>query len=448
MIINNNSRQNSHWYSLLLFLLIISFSSCNKGDNLIGKDILPPGDEILLSFNQGVTIESFTVSVDSVISDENEFSSSRPHCLLGSYIDPVFGLSKASFLTQVRLSKNQINFGDDFYIDSVVLYLNLTNIYGEERQSGPQEIFIYQLTDSINKDSSYASNIDVSGYIDEASILAHFNYVPAYMDTVLAIPLDIDAFEFLKDTNNLIDNSTFHEAFMGLYLTSTTVDYQGSILSFNMLSEKSKLTLHYHNYPGSSPLIPASAHSELDFLINEKCARINLFEHDYSLAQNPIQFINAHNIDDTLIYVQAMGGLKAKIKIPDLGSYFDSENIVINQARLFFPVLENSTGDFSPPTSLNLRHINDNGGDENMPDLYHNGTLYGEYFNGSYNDDIKGYEFNIAQYIQELIDGEKPNYGFYITPYSPSDVTMPNRVILKGGSANNGIKLYITYIKL
>ncbi len=433
----------------LLFIFIVFFSSCHDDVNIIGKDILPPGDELLLGFNQETKIKSYTVSVDSVLSDENQFSSARPHCLLGSYIDPVFGLSKASFLTQIRLSENVDDFGDNFKLDSVVLYLNLVSIYGEKRQHEGHEIFIYQLSDSLIKDSTYYADMDVSGFFDEENVLAHFNYTPSYKDTILAIPLDLSPFEtILNDTNNYpISNESFHNAFMGLYLTSTTVQNMGSILSFNLLDESSKLTLYYHNYP-ESPFIPASAHSQFDFVINEKCARINLFDHDHALAPNPIPHIDEYNENDTLIYVQSMGGLKVKLEFPDINEILGTDNIVISKARLVIPVLENSTEMFSPPTNLNLRYITDSGSDEYLPDLYSNGVFYNEYFDGVYNTTINAYEFNIAIYVQDLINGGLPDKGIYLTPYSPTNVTTPNRVILKGGNAIDGIKVYLTYVIL
>ncbi len=447
---NKKRLQKSQYISIILFSLFFSVLSCSEDENIIGENILPNGDEITIGFNEISTIESYTVSMDSIYSDEDELSSSKPYCLVGSYIDPVFGLSKASFMSQIRLSKNNVDFGDDFVVDSLILQLNLTNIYGEERQGVSHEISIYQLTDSIMKDSSYMSDMDVSGYYDSSLPLASFTYTPSYQDTILSIPLNIEVFEqILSDTLNLVDNTSFNMAFMGFYMTSTTVDFQGSILSFNLLSETSKLTLHYRNNEFSeSPIIQSSSHHTFDFLINEKCARINFFEHDFSLAQNPIPNIDVHVVDDTLIYVQAMAGLKAKITIPDILNISQLENIIISSARLFVPILAGSLNDFQPPASLSLRNIENDGNEDFFPDLLTNGSYYNEYFNGIYDSEKVGYEFNIAQYIQKVLEGEIQNNGFYITNYSPSNVSTPNRVILKGGNAQDGIKLYISFIEL
>ncbi|MCF8371302.1 MAG: DUF4270 domain-containing protein [Bacteroidales bacterium] len=449
----NKMRYINQLYLLFLISIFAVLQSCTDGDNIIGKDILPPSDEVLLDYSEGFAIESYTLSIDSLISDDGAFSSARPYNLLGSYNDPVFGQSDAGFLTEVRLSKNQVNFEDDFVPDSLVLSLELKSIYGEPRQSGPLEIFVYQLSDSIELDSSYASNMDASPYFDEASPLAHFQYAPLYIDSVLTIRIDNqELLDIFKDTFNLYDNENFKKVFYGFYLKTGTITNSGSIVAFNLLSELSKLSLHYHYYTGS-PIVSPSERLQFDLLINEKCARINLFDHDYQNAQSPIQHIDDPQANDTLIYVQAMAGLKSKISFPNIEQWAESikvgsGNLAITRARLYIPVLENSTDKYTPPPSLNLFNINDDGEEENFPDLISNGTLYSEYFNGLYNEDISAYEFNIAQYIQKVISGEIPNNGFYIAPYLSTNISSANRVILKSGSAVDGIKLYISYIGL
>ncbi len=432
------------------FLILgISFFSCNDDPGIMGLDIIPASDEIIVYFDTSTVIHSNTVSVDSIRSDEDVYTGNKSYNLLGSYMDPVFGASNASFASQLRLSKNEIDFGEDFTLDSMVLYLQLANVYGDKRQAAPQEIFVYQLTDTINLDETYSSNLDFESYYDQNEVLAHEFISPNYNDSVVAIKIDHSSFvELFSDTSNLSDNDVFQNLFKGLYLKSSQVNTTGSIMAFDMLSDKSKLRLYFHNYPESSEIVPLSAHSVFDLLINEKCARINLFKHDYDLAQNPIQHIDDSLFEDTLVYVQAMGGVRVKVDFPDILKWQDSTSVVISNARLVIPVLDNSTEIYSPIPKLNLAYIDDEGNNEFFPDLYNNGSFFQEYFNGIYNHEQNQYEFNIAMFIQKAINNEIPLNGFYIYPYATENPVMANRVILKGAKANNGIKLYITYIKL
>lgn len=435
--------------SLILFFLVGAFFiSCNDNPGVIGLDIIPPDDEIFVYFDTSTNIQTHTVYKDSIRSDEGVLSASRSYSLLGNYIDPVFGASNAEFFTQVRLSKNQVDFGEDFILDSMILYLKLVNIYGDNRTS-PLDVSVYQLTDTINVSESYYSDINPENYFDPNEVIGQKSISPNITDSIISISINhLEFLDLLTDTNNLIDNDAFLKVFKGLYITTNQINTTGTIMSFDMLSVNSKLKIYYHNYSETTPIIPMSAHSSFDLLINEKCARVNIFQHDYSMGETPIQNINDYTIEDTLVYVQAMGGVKVKVDITDVLKWQDSTGVVISSARLHIPVLENSTEIFEPLVKLNLAYINDEGTNEFFPDIFHNGTFYPEYFDGKYNQTLNAYEFNIGLYIQKMIDNELPLNGFYIYPYSTENPTMANRVILKGGKANEGIKLYITYIKL
>ena len=435
---------------LVIFgLSAMFFSSCENNPGIIGLDVIPSDDQILVQFDTSTSLSARTILKDSIRSDEDNLSTSKSYSLLGSYIDPVFGKSKADFITQIRLSKNLVDFGENFFVDSLRLFLEIENLYGDLRQTGSQNIYVYRLTDTISKDTSYYSNMDVSGYYDQSQLLGQLTISPNMGDSIIAISIDTEPFkELLSDTANLVDNETFLKVFKGIYVTTDEVDYLGNIMSLSMLSDYSRLRLYYHNYPEEFPFVPANASSTFDFLINSECARINLFYHDYENASNPIQHINDSIFEDSLIYIQAMGGVKVKVELNDIEKWRDSVGVVINNAKLIIPVLENSGDIFSPVPLLSLSYLNDAGDNVLFPDLYHNGSYYSEYFNGVFNKETQEYEFNIALYIQGIINGSIPLSGFYIQPYVTESAVMANRVILKGSNASEGMRINITYIKL
>ena len=451
---NKTTGKANQRFTLLLMVAALFWAACSDDENIVGKDILPPSDEVDLYYASDFAMNTQTEKIDSMISDEAAYSTSRPYALLGANNDPVFGTSKASFITEARLSSNLVGFGNNFVPDSIVLYLALKSIYGESRQFSPLNIHVYLLTDSLSLDSSYASNLDIEGMYDESNPIAEFAYLPIYNDSILSIPLQLDPFlDIFNDTTNLVDNESFKAVFKGLYLTTDPMLAGGSIMGFDMLSDNSKITLHYHNHP-ESPIVPYSAHSEFDLLINEKCSRINLFEHDHNAAQYPIPYIGESNDNDTLTYIQGMAGLRSKLNIEGLFDWATtireegSPTLVISRASLFIPTLEGSTDNFKPPTNLNLFNIDDDGELDFIVDLVSNGTAYSEYFDGAFNADTMAYEFNITQYVQQIIDGNINNNGLYIAPYSPDNVTTANRVILKNANANSGMRLYVSYLKL
>ena len=127
---------------------IFLFSACNKADSTLGLNALDPSDLLNATQVDTFMLETYTVVEDSVITDNPAFS------LLGSYNDPQFGTFDASFYTQLRLSGINPNFGDisTITVDSIVLGLEYAGYYGKFNQ---QTIEVYQLTESIDLDSTY-----------------------------------------------------------------------------------------------------------------------------------------------------------------------------------------------------------------------------------------------------------------------------------------------------
>ena len=99
---------SASFFKLTLFLLSIGtlFNSCKESDTL-GGNLLPPGDQSLFKTSSKFNLTTFTVKEDSIKSDDLSLS------LLGSYVDPVFGKSTASLITQFVSSTNQLDFGSN-----------------------------------------------------------------------------------------------------------------------------------------------------------------------------------------------------------------------------------------------------------------------------------------------------------------------------------------------
>jgi hypothetical protein len=147
-------------------------------------------------------------------------------------------------------------------------------------------------------------------------------------------------------------------------------------------------------------------------------------------------------VEDSLIYVQATGGLKAHVLIDELSSWRDSVNTAVNKAELIFQIdtIVSQVHKYRPPLQM-LFTIVDSTGVERLPvDYVFNPSFYGGGLRSDYT-----YHFTITQHIQEIIIGNAQNYGFYLTPAQKNNEA--NRVVLKGGSSATGIKLIITYSK-
>lgn len=437
------------FFGILPFFFVLFLFSCNDDSNLIGIDILPPGDNVPVRFYEESNFTASTFLVDSVRSDEDNYSATRNFNLLGSYVDPVFGGLQAGFLTQIRLSKNSVNFGDGFKIDSLVLYLDMAGYYGDMRQFMHQNFYLYELTDTLALSEDYYSNINVNNYISEESLRATQVYFPLSSDTLMAIKLNPeDYYSILSDTNNLIDNEIFTDVIKGFYLGSDQVQSGGSILYFDLLSDLSRLTLYYHEAGDTSFIEPASAQKSFNFLINENCARINVFKHDYEMATTPFSLGSDSSLNDSSVYIQACAGPQVELDMSNLMHWRDSSDVIITRAELILPVQLNSNTIYNPLSILSL--VRKSAEDEYLylPDQYHNGTFYSNYFDGAFTSDSLYYHFNIAQYVQDFINGNIENDPLILRPYATENPVIANRCILNKPDLLKGMKIRITYLKI
>ncbi|MCD4724838.1 MAG: DUF4270 domain-containing protein, partial [Bacteroidales bacterium] len=137
---------------ILISLLLIA---CNKRPDQIGLNLQPESAELLVIFDSETGLLSHSVREDSVRTDGNAIKTA----MLGSMLDPVFGKTTAEIFSQFRLSENGHDFGTDAILDSLILSLAYTGLYGDSLSS--QTIRIFELSESMDPDSTYFSNQSV-----------------------------------------------------------------------------------------------------------------------------------------------------------------------------------------------------------------------------------------------------------------------------------------------
>lgn len=440
-----NIRKYNYLFLIGIFTLLLAFSGC-KETNDLGIEVLPKDDLITIK-NTVVkeSISSFTFREDSIR------TSGASKSLLGSFNDPVFGITNIDFATQFRLQQFP-DYGVNPEADSIKLYLYYRIIYGDTVT--PQKFKIYELETGLDVDATYRQNVDLKSMASD-QLLGEIEYTPRVrqdsttLDTfyqLISIPLDLSLAEkFIQaDSADMINNDVFLEYFKGLYIESEQVDGEGGTIltleaSSNDAFQGSAIAVYYSN----EELREISQDSSLvmPFVISKYSARINSIEHDYS--GTPFEpDLNIQSTDDTLIYVQPTGGLKAHVLIGGLESWRDSVNTAINKAQLVFQIdtIASDIHNFAPPSQL-LFTVVDSTGREYLPIDY---VFSPSYYGGNLQSDYT-YRFNITQHLQEIIKGSIGNYGFFLTPANKNDEA--NRVILKGSNSETGVKLVITYAK-
>jgi len=429
-----------------IVLLVIAFTSCEEQSS-IGIEVLPAGDIISVR-NTIQETRSYTFSEDSIRTDEARKS------LLGSFTDSLFGNTTIGFATQFRLF-NFPDFGENPKADSVKLYLYYRFIYGDTITK--QKFNVYELESPLDADSKYTQDVDLKS-MSYDDLIGEYEYIPrveqdsASKDTfyqLISIPIDISLGERLinADSLQMINNDVFIEFFKGLYIETEKLSTKGgAILSLESVPlgnfNGSALVLFYHNDVLKSKLDPQKdSVLIMPYIISSYSARVNNITHDYSEAPF-YDKLNSEVVEDSLIYVQATGGLKSRILIDGLTSWRDSVNTAINKAELIFQIdtVASEIHKYPPPLQM-LFTIVDSLGVERLPvDYVFSPSFYGGGLRKDYT-----YHFTITQHMQEIILGNAKNKGFYLTPAQKNNEA--NRVVLKGSTSKTGIKLIVTYAK-
>ena len=446
------------FFFILSLGVSISFTSCNES-SVVGLDVQPSNDLLNVGFEDTTSINTRTVKGDSLITDETLISSGN--VLIGKYIDPVFGTSIASIYTQLRLPTNIVatSFGTAPVCDSIIISLIYEGTAYGKKDKKLQKLNVYQLSESMSTASTYYSNSTLSKFSTDLTAADGYVFQPrtgsSTSDSVtvlgvklkpqLRVPLD-NAFGQLllnnQGTGNIATNTDFQNFFKGVYITTentSTLPGEGNILHFKF--GESKVTLYYHNSTTDS--------LKYDFNLGS-VARFNHFEHDYAGASSDLtnQFSTPSQTQNNTVYVQSMAGAKTKIEFPHLMNWLKNGMIGVNKAELVISVDTTVStymiDTFAAPAALILFGINDDGTTYAIPDAFEGAT----YFGGTLNSGAVQYRFNIARYIQQVLDGDRNNNGLYIL--ASNGAVYGNRAVISGGQSTSArpMKLNITYTKL
>jgi hypothetical protein len=426
-------------------------TSCYESNDL-GMELLPSTDLIeVKNLVEKNSISAYTYTDGPIRTDEPSKS------LLGSFYDPVFGLSTINFATQFRL-QDFPEYGTNPVADSVKLFLYYRLMYGDTIT--PQRFRVYELETPLNIDQNYTQDVNLEAMAYDR-LLGELIYKPvvridsASRDTfyqLITIPLDISLGEKLvnADSSQMINNDRFIGFFKGLLIEAEEQTVPGgSILTLEAASSNifqgSALVVYYNNEENRNKEIPDTMLNP--YVITQFSARVNSIEHDYS--GTPFEAnLNVETGEDSLIYVQATGGLKAKINIEGLSELLDSLNVgnvvtAINKAELIFQVdtIATDMERFPPPSQLLFTFIDDNGNEQLPNDYWFSPAFYG----GQLRTSDYTYRFNITQHLQRILDGKINNNGFFLSVARKNSEA--SRVIIKGSESQTGIKMVVTYSK-
>lgn len=418
----------------IIFLALISISmlifSCET-DSDIGKNILPKEDILNLNIVDTTSIKVYTQTMDTIRTNGIQTF------LLGEYTDPIFGHAKASFVCEYDKVEGS-KFTTEHIIDSAVLYLiaDTFNLNHIGNYNITQEIKVYELSDSLDA-SPYYNDTDPTPFLS-GNIIGQKDFLPEVIndtiqDSIVVVKLtDAFAQKFMQLKEKTVNDSIW-KIFRGIYITSETGTNDGAIFRYKIDSES--LIKIFSHKEDESDVFKITANLA-------KNTRFNIFEQDYS---STTFFSNINNEDveqDSVAYIQAMGGLRTKISLPYIENLKSLGDIAINRAELIVNTAPTSVTfetDFSPIERMVLTGYSPD-------DVYYYLPEYISsigYRNIAYSDG--SYSFDIAGYIRDILDGSVDNNGLLL--FASGNTSMKRSVITTGKHSNR-MKLVISYTKL
>ncbi|HTB05648.1 MAG TPA: DUF4270 family protein [Bacteroidia bacterium] len=453
-------------YSVIKYLSYIAcfwagytfFTSCNP-NNGIGSNVLPASDLINANFQDTSTVRVYTLLKDS------DRTIGTSYCMLGSYNDPIFGMEKASFYTQLLTPEaSAYTYPAGVIIDSVILRLPFpisgTTYYGT---LNPQTIEVYQIAsnDSLKINTSYYST-DIIKYAD--TLIGKATITPNPISYVNVNYYDGTIWNFNPQisiklstkwlTENIVtpqaasvSNQSFIQHMHGLYVTVNNplqLPGQGGIFYIDPLGYGGGLFVYQHVG------VTRADTGSMNFELSNGAIYFSHFDHDYAEAP----FYNSSGKDSVLspylTYLGGMGGTRILLNFPYLKNWVKKNKIIVNRAEIELPLVATDIGSDPPPGQLYLEGIyTDANGKDTAEYALPDQSLPN--YGGTYNGFNQIYDFDIASYIQKVLDGNITDHGLYLV--IGGSAVSANRVVLYGPVAMSStsprlrLKMFYTPLK-
>ena len=421
---NLNPITRSHFRTILaVFTALLITWGCEEEASVVGTDLLPDEDFALFYNTDTITINAYTMFVDSIRSNDSLY-------IIGSRYSPYFGTTSVEVVSQLNLMSPWT--GANFTIDSVSLILSI-RYYEGDTVNNDQYLELYEISEYLERDSIYYSNkpVQVDNY------LGSFWLDGLKADTLLEIPLPNSLGEYLmRDTTKLLVSSTqpdFRDFFRGLYMKLSN-NPNHAMFSLRSGVASSGIQIYWHN--------DEVQNGTYSFVLGDRSAKYKRIVHDFSTAdpEKSIQHINDF-IKDTLVYMQKFNGVYTRLEFPGLEQLRSLLPLSVNKARLIMPAQldDDFFTDATVPANLYLRYVNEDGDRIYIPDV----RMGQQYFGGVYRTDNDHYYFNLAAFVQEYLEGRipEPVVEVYMVPGNDADL------ILKANNATLSPKLELSMTK-
>ncbi|MFB6318948.1 DUF4270 family protein [Saccharicrinis sp. FJH54] len=480
---------------LLVLIVIAAITGCTQDENIIGGSISPLKDKINVAYVDSVPFKAFSFKPAAHTLRTDGGVEGNDYFLLGGLkpdIADAAGIKGdiAMEFWYKELDITQSSPDSILVVDSVLLVL-LQNSY--DGDSTALHFFeVYELDKLLSNSEDYFADENPEDYYSEENKIGEkqiqtidftvpdsIRWSQNYMHHI-SIPLSKSIGERIIENYDDIYNNVnkFRELFKGVYI-KTTFGSKAMMHIYPFMSTSSPtvsytdfsaLNLVYHYNPADTAIVgedtvityperDTSFYAVQSIVVNNECPRFNVIRKNY--GDYDFSF-NANTVQPSALYLQGLNVSKVRLKFPAVYTLDafkplageDSARIAINSAKLTLQIDKNiqDINQYFPPVRLLLRRDTlgrDTIGNvtyipdeavyvaQNKTASYTYGTLISDYT----------YEFNIAEYIQDLFDSKVDHPDDLILSVS-DNVNNPGFVFLNGlTKSSDNLKLEIVYTR-
>lgn len=431
-------RDNQLYWLLLICIIVVfavSFSSCERDPDELGLAVLPGEDNFIIQTDTLYDILGSTVKRDSILSfDPDSGIKVFYNSILGDYTDATFGNSKASLLLNFYPDLDSANqsFGTNPGVDSLVFYLSYHSVLGNSNM----HFKIFELNKYLSYIEKYYSNINPDLFTDRLIK----DTIIQFKDTLLRIKItDPDLLNKLINIPSTAQENlaAFQNYFKGFHIETQAESGNGVLAYVNPWSytSPSKLVLYYKNDVEDSLFF--------NYNVEVGTVRVNKFSHTYTFTPVAAALLNPEP-GQNITYVQGMGGVGTRIRIPSLASWVTKKPVSVNKAELVIPVDITNADTLFRPQRLSMMAVS--------PQGVYSSIEYGfgqTFIGGIYDRSKKVFTFNLAKHLQKIANGLVENTDLIIVADGyRSNVTNSLSQVTLDFSPGKGAKLSIIYSKL
>jgi len=443
-------------------------SSCESDADQLGKQFL----------SNTASIDNLDLDIIAYNVDNNDKIKSNAkvleRALLGAFNEEVFGMQKASYVTQLIPNDFNRDFGKNPAVDSVILQIvpkynkvGSLHIYGKKQIDGvPAKLTIKvaEIGEFIGGSSDL--EIDSDKLISEVKELGK-GTIFSNKPKAINIKLDSDFFKTKiidnQGQNEMKDVASFVRYFKGIRIS--VVEEDGFLFYFNPSNISLKM---YYSYKKTEP---NQTVTEKNDILTFNLGNVNTQFSQLEFVRPPVYKDAMNKIDhtngDPKLYLQGAGGASAEFKIPEsaikeLSNLYFNKNAGILSAKI---VLSNDeliwNNDLEKPSNFTVLQKDTEQFMEDMIILRQSG--FSQVNAKDLDKNTAYYELDVTQTLKNIIEkgaDNKPitiNVGTFAVDDkgvlkgwdNTTRAYTPNRIVLVGSDPKNDkrARLKVVYAK-